>query len=113
MVRVIANVLGQPPYEEVVQGPEQAGDVPPPKNAFDQAEKETRPAQQREARQKNAQRAMLNRRCRPYQIAQNAIVSSMIISVIQEEKLAPSSVRTDAPLDCCQRPRRCAGPRSG
>src|SRR3954452_3673451 len=64
--------LAEPAHKEIVQAAEHACDIPTPDQAFNQAEKEARPTQKREAGQKNAQRAMLNRRVRPDQIAQDA-----------------------------------------
>ena len=45
MVRVIAHRLPQPPHKEIVENAEQPGDVPAPKDAFDEPQKETWPAQ--------------------------------------------------------------------
>src|SRR3954465_278076 len=64
--------LTEPAHKEIVQAAEHACDIPTPDHAFNQAEKEARPAQKREAGKEQIQRAMLNRRVRPDQIAQDA-----------------------------------------
>src|SRR5215469_10998895 len=58
--------------QKVVERPEHQGDVPPPDEAFDEAEKVALPAQQFKTRQKDRQCRMLHGETREQQIPRNA-----------------------------------------